>query len=43
MDLGKIASIFGDQNATNLSGLVTGYSTEESLHNLNEFEFKLRG
>ena len=28
IDLGKIASIFGDQNATNLSGLVTGYSTD---------------
>ena len=28
IDLGKIASIFGDQNATNLSGVVTGYSTD---------------
>ena len=28
IDLGKIASIFGDRNATNLSGLVTGYSTD---------------
>ena len=28
IDLGKIASIFGDQNATDLSGLVTGYSTD---------------
>ena len=28
---------------TRWSCQVTGYSTEESLHNLNEFEFKLRG
>ena len=28
---------------TRCSCQVTGYSTEESLHNLNEFEFKLRG
>ena len=28
IDLGKIASIFGDKSATNLSGLVTGYSTD---------------
>ena len=28
IDLGKIASILGDRNATNLSGLVTGYSTD---------------
>ena len=28
IDLGEIASIFGDQNARNLSGLVTGYSTD---------------
>lgn len=31
IELGKIASILGDRNATNLSGLVTGYSTDSRI------------